>query len=424
MKNRLYLAALACIFLLILNPIVMGGSVTDTTDLNRARLKIIEFFDGYQDTQLVFIDGSELSSEDQLFFRFFKSQTSGIDNADTIKDIEVGSYEEITWDCVVILGGVKTNSLASDVADRIDSGELVLLEEEFLDPYHLIFAEDTLLDHEVLWIYSEKELINLENQAAERSLLGLVMDRKYVPVVATLISMFLVYLWNMMGNVVVEFFSDFVSERVKEKKVKKRGIKKQTGHASLHRFLDRNELLAVVLTTVAFSFVLTWSWVEEFSGFLDLFLINLVIVGLVIGGTESLRQLWCWKKKVRSEFVFWPFGALLTLGSTFLGNTFSLSSHTAMEDEEKAKEFGKISFFISLLMYVIVVGAFIYNLIRPSVVTQMVFVFMSMNLFIDMFPMEPMDGADIRKWRKGVWAVFYVIVVVSYIGLNFTMYLQ
>ncbi len=419
------LAILFLILVLIISPVVSAGSLTDTDDISYARNRVVEFFSNYDSSELVFVDGSELPVEDQAVFRFFKLQTSGIDKAETLKDTSVDSLDGLGKECIVILGGPKTNVFGSSLLDGIENGSFVVSEEIVLAPYQLVFGELNESGVHLLWIYSEKELVLLENNAGDRSLFGLVLDKKLVPVAATVVSMLLLWLWQSLGSTLIEFFSDFFSEKAKERRLKKRGFKKKSRQSkTLSRFIDLHEFGAIVASSLVFAGVLSWVWVDELSSFWSLYLTNFLVVGGVLLVSESLRQYWCFRAKVSSEFVFWPFGAVLTAGSTLLGNTFSLASHPALADGEDEKKFGKIAFRVMLVGFVVVVFSFVYNIVFPSRVVQMLFVFLSMALFIEMFPLNPMDGHDVRKWNPVAWGVFYVLVVLVYIVVNFTMFLQ
>jgi len=422
MKRLLILATLC---LLICLPLASAGSLTNLDDVSYARNRVVDFFSDYDSSELVFIEGSEIPVEDQAVFRFFKLQTSGIEKSETLKDSSVASLGSLGKECVVVLGGPKTNLFGSDLMESSENGSFVVSEEVVLAPYQLLFGQLNESGVHLLWIYSEKELILLENNAADRSLFGLVLDKKIVPIAATLLSMLLLWLWQSLGTTIVEFFSDFFSEKAKERRQKKRGIKKLSRQKKeLHRFIDLHELGAILASSLVFSGVFTWVWVDELSSFWSLYLTNFLVVGGVLLVSESLRQYWCYSSKVSSEFVFWPFGAVLTVGSTLLGNTFSLASHPALADGEDEKKFGKIAFRVMLIGLIVVILSYVYNILYPSRIVQMLFVFLSMEIFIEMFPLQPMDGHDVKKWNPLVWGVFYVFVVLIYIVVNFTMFLE
>ena len=122
--------------------------------------------------------------------------------------------------------------------------------------------------------------------------------------------------------------------------------------------------------------------------------------------------------------MLWPFGIVITLISTFLGNTFSLVSYNLLDTEHQAeKKFGKLSFIISLITVIVAFAAYIYNIFNPSVVVQMIFVYCIMSVFIELFPLSPMPGADIKKWNFFVWASSYLFVIASYIYMTLSLYM-
>ena len=67
--------------------------------------------------------------------------------------------------------------------------------------------------------------------------------------------------------------------------------------------------------------------------------------------------------------------------------------------------------------------AYILNVLFPSLIMQMIFVFSIMIVFIEMFPMSPMPGEDIKKWNFTVWLISYIVIILAYIGLNFSVYI-
>ena len=129
------LAILFLILVLIISPVVSAGSLTDTDDISYARNRVVDFFSNYDSSELVFVDGSELPVEDQAVFRFFKLQTSGIDKAETLKDTSVDSLDGLGKECVVVLGGPKTNVFGSSLLEGIENGSFVVSEEVVLAPY-------------------------------------------------------------------------------------------------------------------------------------------------------------------------------------------------------------------------------------------------------------------------------------------------
>jgi hypothetical protein len=199
--------------------------------------------------------------------------------------------------------------------------------------------------------------------------------------------------------------------------------KKHLHKLRLHEYLTYPEIIAMFLTTLVFSITMSWSYSDNLKDFLSVFQISIAVVGCVTFAREIVRLYLCYKHKIRSEYVFWPFGTVITFISTFLGNTFSLVSYTLVDTEgHNEKTFGQVSFFISLFTLLTGLTAYILNIFAPSVVLQMLFVYCVMAVFIEMFPLAPMAGADVLKWKKVGWIVFYLICFGMYVTMNFTSY--
>jgi hypothetical protein len=107
--------------------------------------------------------------------------------------------------------------------------------------------------------------------------------------------------------------------------------------------------------------------------------------------------------------------------STALGNTFSLAANHHY-DEEDLKKCGKVSYLVSLVIFLFVALCFIINLVYPSTILQMIIIVNILNLFIDLFPINPMDGYEVRHWSKLLWISLYAIVFIFYVIVYFNLY--
>jgi len=261
----------------------------------------------------------------------------------------------------------------------------------------------------------------LDNKIDQRSIIGSVIDKRYVLPVATIISIILLFLFNLL----IEFLSDYSSEKTLDYREKKKAssAKKLTKTLKPHKYLTKRELLSVFFTATILSLVLTWTWVPDLKLFWELFIITLIIVVCIISFRESLRSYLCHKKQIGSEFYIWPLGGIMMIVSTIIGNTFSLAANHNYDDEQSVKRCGGITFIVSLVMYLIVAASLIINIWYPSIVIQMLAIVTVLNLFIDLFPFRPMDGYEIRHWNIILWAGIYVVVIVTYIIVYFDLFL-
>ena len=259
----------------------------------------------------------------------------------------------------------------------------------------------------------------LDNKIDSRSILGDYFDKNYAKIIATILSIILLFLLNFL----IEFFSDYFSERTIEyrKNRKSKALSKKAKIVHPSKFLSIKEIFAIITTTLILSFVLTWTWVPDLSIFWETFIIFLLVVVIIIIIREGLRAFLCLKLKFHSEFYIWPLGAIMMIVSTAIGNTFSLAANHHY-DEGDIKKCGKVSFIVSIILYVIVAITFSINLFYPSAILQMIIIVSILNLFIDLFPLNPMDGFEIRHWNIFLWFSLYIIVLISYIIVYFNLY--
>ncbi|MBD3204356.1 hypothetical protein GF327_08750 [Candidatus Woesearchaeota archaeon] len=386
--------------------------ISENVDEISAYLK--DFFEGTPKENIEIVIGENVRIEDKVLFNMIKSQSPELQGIEIISD---DNQEEIEGKSLVLIGSKKTNRITKNLG-TIDS-----FETKKFSP--IILRSGNLDDgSRALVVYTEREDIMLENNAVKRSPLKKFMDEKYIPAAATLLSIFLLYLWRVLSNTLIEIFNDFISSKILQKKTEgKTTTKKKVHKIKPHEFISLSEIIAFILFVGIFAIVQTWTWVSDFSDFKSLFIVNLIVIGIISFLREFVRLVFCFKKKLRSEFVFWPFGTFLTIASTYLGNTFSMISYTLLdEDEADEKIFGKGSLVISLFTYLIVIFCYILNLFNPSIYLQMSFVYAQMILFIELFPMEPMAGYDIKKWNFFIWIIIYILCFLSYVYLNFTVY--
>ncbi|HYD04020.1 MAG TPA: hypothetical protein VEC16_07025 [Alphaproteobacteria bacterium] len=392
--------------------------------INRASIEMSSFFYDVQKSDILIITGSKISVEDKMIFRIIQSHL-GAGSFATMTDIEALNNSAIYGKTIILLGSDRTNYISKEVSDK---GFLDNSNQSEYDPLKVEYGISDS-GKKMLIVYSQKEIKNNENRAVKNSPLNNFMDEKYVPAAATLISVFLLYLWTIVGDALVSLVSDYISSKIADKATKNKKIseKKKQHHEKklrVHQLMHMHEVIALVFSIIVFALTLAWTWTNNMSNFWNMFLISIIIVAILSIMKEYIRQNFCYERKVSTEYLLWPFGALVTVVSTYLGNTFSLVSYGLVDDtDEDEKKFGKISFLTSLFTLLISIFAYIANIIYPSLLLQMIFVYAIMSTFIDMFPMSPMGGADVRKWNFPVWLVMYIVIIACYIFMNFTSYI-
>lgn len=374
--------------------------------IDLASKDVSDFFGATPSENIVVVSGSKISVEDKLLFNLIKSNLDlpGLTILTDHSDCDSNKN-------LVLLGSEKTNTFAQSLKE--DN----LFENRVKKDYSpLILETANIGERKVLLIYSKKEVENVQSTVASKSLLNNIMDEKYVPAAATFLSILLMYLWQVFSKTLFDFLNEAASSKILDKKASNHKIKKG-------EFLNKNEIIAFFVFVLAFAFSLSYGYSTGIKEFFHIFLINFIIIGIISLIRELARLRFCFKNKLRSEFVLWPFGTVVTFISTFLGNTFSLASYTLLdEDESGEKKFGKSAFLISLFTFILAIAAYLFNIFFPNLILQMIFVFSIMIVFIEMFPMNPMPGNDMKDWNFPVWLISYIIVIITYILLNFSIY--
>ncbi len=244
-------------------------------------------------------------------------------------------------------------------------------------------------------------------------------QREAVPIVATAVSITTLVLWQLFGGIVVDFLSDYTSEKlIDAKSTGKKYIKKLDKIKIPKMPLKTSELFNIFIAVAVFSFALSWAWGNSTGEIISLFVLNLFILGFIYLFREYFRIYYSEKLGLKTDHVLWPFGVAVTIVSSLLGNTFSLASYTTAENESDGR-YAKLLLKSAFILYLIALVCYLLNFVLPNIVFQMAFIFIIMSLMIDMTPLKPMDGYIIRKWNFGCFTAAYAIIIVSYVLMMF-----
>lgn len=398
--------------------------IADTSDLtdsiNNASQEIETFFSTVLASDIVIVTGDHISFEEKMLFNLAKSRVDELQGTHIFTE-KYFLHTNVSGNSLALIGSEKTNGVSKAL---LEEGVLHDVQTTMYPP--LIITKGIKADgSRVLILSSEKEMLNVGNSAIAKSPLNRFMDEKYVPFAATFMSILFLYLWSVFARTIVNLLSDFVSSKILGHKSAGKTIRKEKKeHIKAHELINGREVMAFIVYVLAFTFTMSWTWSSDLVHFKRMLFINLLVVGIISFLRETVRLFFCYRKKLRSEFVFWPFGTFIAVVSTLLGNTFSTIAYTLLDEDEKdEKRFGKGSFLIAFYTYIFIIIAYILNIFYPSLILQMAFVFSIMTLFIEFFPLRPMPGEEIKQWNFTIWLVSYILIIATYIFLNFTVYM-
>lgn len=259
------------------------------------------------------------------------------------------------------------------------------------------------------------------NKAIERSVLNGLIPRPAIPIIATATSIILLILWNLFGSILMGFISDYTSERILDIKEKKKVFTERLDHIQLPVIpMKPSEILNLLLVIIIFSITMSWTWAATLDDILSMFILNILSIGFVLTIREFYRITYSKKHNIETYHIFWPFGSILTIASTLLGNTFSLASDITGKNEQD-EPYPRMLFQSTVLLSTLSLICFTLNYVFNHIILQMISIFTIMMLMIDMTPLKPMDGASIKKWNMKRWLVLYSIITIAYIIMNFNL---
>ena len=316
------------------------------------------FLAPYTVNDILIIKGSNLSIQDNFLLTTIATRMENTEDVKLNSDNSINQDSLDNYSLLVLLGSEKTNRYSEHLITSNLFNQTSLL---ISTPLILQFGTNTANNQEILIVYTISEKENNKNHASDKSPLNSIIDKKYVTIIATSTSILLLFLWSILGNTISEFIFDFISEHIAEKKIKK--LKKYAGKKLISK---RNKIfhesIALILAITVFSVAMSWTWSEDHTEFKSLILVNFFIISIIFLIREGLRTHLSKKYMIDTAHVFWPFGSLLTFGSTILGNTFSLASFTMLSNENDQKKFGKMYYFIFKVLYIIGLLFFIINM--------------------------------------------------------------
>jgi hypothetical protein len=406
---------------LFLNITIISAQSTNPeiieTDLNGIKQLIRDELSGQDYQDLLLIKGTNLYIQEEFLMILAQQQLPDLVRIQKELDIEITNITETAshYQKLIFLGGETTNKIVHDLKQN----DSLQIDERYASaPFLISIGSLNSSTSDVLIFSTSLESTMLENNGPKRSPLSQVLDKRLIPIVATVATITLLHIFNLFSSTISEFLFDFTSEKVGERKKKKHRFERRQKTSKTAQYAK--ETISILIAIIVLSLSLSWTWSANLSHFYSLFMINIFVVSLFYLLREGLRLHYSRKYNLNTEHVFWPLGSILTFFSTLLGNTFSLASYIALENEEKEKRYSKMYFTIFIILFSLTLLTYILNIYFASQILQMFYVFTIMAVFIDMTPIEPMDGYEVKKHNVKKWVALYIPVFIVYIIIMFS----
>lgn len=153
-----------------------------------------------------------------------------------------------------------------------------------------------------------------------------------------------------------------------------------------------------------------------------------LLIFIIVGGvTTIIHEVAHWlvanRYSTNSELQFWGFGTIIMFLTAWLfGDVFAQPTLTVTQSETplERRETGLvmiagplISLIFALVSLTLIPGG--------GVLATAGTIGFSMNLLLcvySLLPIKPLDGEGVYQWNKGIWALFFIPVLVTYIAVN------
>lgn len=242
-----------------------------------------------------------------------------------------------------------------------------------------------------------------------------------VPAVATLLTASVIAFWPFLLKTLTMLLKAVITGRLKVRAKKDKKLDTSQRQFVVFGFpLRPLELGAVLVGAVVYGLAICYTlkgWKLDSP-----FLLGQEAIVLAIYYLRSFIRL-AFERffGLATQFRFWLVGGLLCLFSAFLGSPlatvgYELESAKGPQAAEQAARL-KVALLVATLC--LAVGFFAANLLFPHKLLQSGRLITSGMALAEVLPITPMPGLKIYQWRKGVWALLFVLVVPTYFLINF-----
>jgi len=185
----------------------------------------------------------------------------------------------------------------------------------------------------------------------------------------------------------------------------------------------------LIISAVVLAFVFAYSGIGNIAGMLDEFLIALFAVSLGFILHELSHRFVAKRSKCHAEYRLWKQGLLLAIALALITNggfvfaapgavmiypLIDLWGHRAQITKKAA---AVISIAGPLMNTILGIGFIAANFIYPHIIFSLAAQINIWLALFNMIPFPPLDGSKIFAWNKKIWLVFFVALIVLFVGM-------
>jgi hypothetical protein len=310
---------------------------------------------------------------------------------------------------LVLIGGPAQNTISAQAL----SDQSFSQETEELTLGTLVFLSG---EKGKVLVFSDPAGFNNIARRPERSPLLSFMPGEYVPVAATALSLGLLWLWQLLGNLIAKVFRWKLADKIM-KRVKKHQLKEDFKGLRLFGIrLKAREWAAIAISAIVFGISLSYMYLDPKAGWTRILGLTMA-VNLVVYGLRHLTRLFLDKHYgYHTEFHIWYIGAFMTAVSGWLGNCLCLDGYTVSDGKKTAE--AKVPYIINLVTFIAFGVFWVWNLVFPMPWVQMAMLLTLGIAFTHFLPLAPFSGKSIYAWNKRLWYKTFIPLLVVYIAVN------
>lgn len=353
-------------------------------------------FIGEVDNGTRLVVGTHASPAERMMLAYAKQTYPIIESIPVVKD-----REAFTGDSLLLIGGPTQNRVAASLpAEAVETTRLT----------YGVYANATIDGVQYVILSDHAGYDNVPPKTA-RSPLSRVMPEEYVPAAAAFIGFSLLWLWKFLFAFGKRLLRLIVSSKVLAR-IRRRELKE--GYRGFHVRGVRvkyREVAAIVLSAIIFAAAVATTYLSPALRWLiaATILSNIVIYAI----RHGVRLVMDRHHELHTEYVLWPWGALVTVVSGWLGATFALAGYVVSDKEHDLE--GKIAFWTDACSFLAALIFIVWNLLAPSVLLQMVSVLALTLSVVQMLPFEPFNGRRVLRWRRAAWWLLFPPMLLVYL---------
>lgn len=393
--RRIFL--IAVILCLLLPGALAGSDFLSAEERLLIEEEVAGFFNGSEPTVIV---GGGLTGLERALFKGLLAANQNLSDYPYYE--EDAAPRNVTGP-LLLLGGSRTNAFADfqiPPSQTIEAGPLRLR----------FYNESTLV------IATEHEEENHVYMGIEKSPLSRFLPLPLVPVAASLLSLLLLLLGQLLLKVAAGVGKDIAALRMMGWWKERFADKEAKRHLRIRGALvPLREILTVIAGILLLGFATAWLYAGDYAAVLW----SMLPASATIGLFRFLARKWyCHRNGLHIEAILWPLGTLVTFLSVLLGSLFSLTSYWRTHKDEQ-KRSAAHGWFLAVATMAFGFIAWLANLLWPSPYLQLLAVLGVTIPFIDLFPIPPLFGWSIWRWRKLRWGLTFPFALVLYLLVVF-----